>query len=221
MNRPALLHPPLAPRRLLLRAAAAGVAGLAVLRAGPARADAADLLRRFTREVKTARADFTQTVTATEGGRKKVSSGSFEFARPNRFRFAYRKPFEQTIVSDGQKVWIHDPDLNQVSVRPLAQALAGTPAALLAGGELERGFTLTVQPAADGLDWVQARPKAGEGSVREMRVGFRDQDLAALEILDAFGQRSLLQFSRLVTGLALPPEDFRFVVPPGADVLTS
>lgn len=207
-------------RLLLLRAVAVGGVGFAALGVNPARADALDLLRRFTREVKTARADFTQTVTAADGARKKVSSGSFEFARPNRFRFVYRKPFEQTIVSDGQKVWIHDPDLNQVSVRPLAQALAGTPAALLAGGDLERDFTLAAQPPADGLDWVQAKPRAGEGSVREMRVGFRDHELAALEILDAFGQRSLLQFSRLTTGLALPPEDFRFVVPPGADVLT-
>lgn len=206
---------------LLRLPAAAWLAATLSLASAAAHADAVDRLREFAREVKGGEATFTQTVTSADGSRRKVSSGTFAFLRPNRFRFAYAKPFEQTIVADGQKVWIHDPDLNQVSVRPLAQALAGTPAALLAGGELERGFTLTVQPAADGLDWVQARPKAGEGSVREMRVGFRDQDLAALEILDAFGQRSLLQFSRLVTGLALPPEDFRFVVPPGADVLTS
>src|SRR3990167_1393064 len=107
-----------------------------------AQADAVDTLREFTRDVKSGRAAFTQTVTSPDGAKKKSSTGSFEFSRPNRFRFAYSKPFEQLIVSDGQKVWLHDIDLNQVSVRQLDQALGATPAALLAGGSLERDFEL-------------------------------------------------------------------------------
>ena len=184
-----------------------------------ARADAVDTLRAFTRDVKTGRATFTQTVTSPDGARKKTSSGSFEFSRPNRFRFAYSKPFEQLIVSDGAKVWLHDIDLNQVSVRLLDQALGGTPAALLAGGTLEKDFELAAQPAKDGLDWVLARPRAKDGSVSQLRVGFRGKELAALEIVDAFGQRSLLQFSGVQQGLALPAERFRFVPPPGVDVI--
>jgi outer membrane lipoprotein carrier protein len=185
----------------------------------PAWADAVDTLRTFTREVQTARANFTQTVTSPDGARKKVSSGSFEFSRPNRFRFAYSKPFEQLIVSDGTKVWLHDVDLNQVSVRLLDQALGGTPAALLAGGALDKDFELAAQPARDGLDWVQATPRSKDGSLALLRVGFRGKELAALEIVDAFGQRSQLQFTAVQQGLALPAERFRFVPPPGVDVI--
>jgi outer membrane lipoprotein carrier protein len=197
--------------------------GAALLVAGlclqAAHADAVDTLRAFTRDVKTGSASFTQTVTSPDGARKKVSSGSFEFSRPNRFRFAYSKPFEQLIVSDGAKVWLHDIDLNQVSVRLLDQALGGTPAALLAGGTLEKDFELAAQPGKDGLDWVQATPRVKDGSVTQLRVGFRGKDLAVLEIVDAFGQRSVLQFSGVQQGLALPAERFRFVPPPGVDVI--
>jgi outer membrane lipoprotein carrier protein len=184
-----------------------------------ARADAVDTLREFARDVKSGRANFTQTVTSPDGAKKKVSSGSFEFARPNRFRFGYSKPFEQLIVSDGAKVWLHDVDLNQVSVRALDQALGATPAALLAGATLERDFLLSPLPAKDGLDWVLATPRAKEGSVAQLRVGFRGKELAALEILDAFGQRSLLQFSAVQQGVAVPAERFRFVPPAGVDVI--
>jgi len=200
-----------------LRRAAATLL-LAALAAGT-RADAVDTLRGFVRDVKSGRAAFTQTVSSPDGVKKKTSSGSFEFARPNRFRFAYTKPFEQLIVADGQKVWLYDADLNQVTVRALDQALGATPAALLAGGALDRDFTLTPLPARDGLDWVQAVPKAREGSVAQLRVGFRGPELVALEIVDAFGQRSLLQFSAVEQGVALPAERFRFTPPPGADVI--
>ena len=98
-----------------------------------AHADGVDALRDFARDVQSARAQFSQTVTSPDGVRKKQSSGRFEFARPNRFRFIYDKPFEQQIVADGQKVWLYDVDLNQVTVRGMAGALGATPAALLAG----------------------------------------------------------------------------------------
>jgi outer membrane lipoprotein carrier protein len=184
-----------------------------------ARADALDTLREFVREVKSGRASFTQTVTSADGAKKRSSSGSFEFARPNRFRFAYAKPFEQLIVSDGQKVWIHDLDLNQVSVRRLNQALGATPAALLAGASLEQEFELAAQPSKDGIEWVQATPRQKDGAFQSMRIGFKGKDLAAVEILDSFGQRSVLQFSAYAANVALPEATFRFVPPAGADVI--
>jgi len=104
-------------------------------------------------------------------------------------------------------------------VRLLDQALGATPAALLAGGNLERDFELSALPSRDGLDWVRAIPRAKDGSVAQVRVGFRGKDLAALEIDDAFGQRSVLQFSAVQQGVALPAERFRFVPPPGVDVI--
>ena len=184
-----------------------------------ARADALDTLREFVRDVKSGRAAFTQVVTSVDGQKKRSSRGSFEFERPNRFRFEYSKPFEQLIVSDGQKVWIHDVDLNQVSVRRLSQALGATPAALLAGAAQEREFELTAQAPQDGLDWVQAVPRQKEGAFQSMRIGFRGKDLAAVEILDGFGQRSRLDFSQYAANVTIPDASFRFVPPKGADVI--
>ena len=184
-----------------------------------AHADSVDTLREFVRDAKSGRANFTQTVTSPDGAKKKTSSGSFEFIRPDRFRFAYSKPFEQLIVGDGHKVWLFDPDLNQVSVRKASQALGATPAALLAGDSLDRDFTLQPQPDKDGLAWAQATPKAKDGPFQFMRVGFRGKELAAVEIVDSFGQRSVLQFSNLASNVQLPAERFKFTPPAGAEVL--
>ena len=192
-----------------------------------AHADAVEALKDFIRDVKTGRAQFTQTVTSPDGAKKKTSSGSFEFARPNRFRFAYAKPFEQLIVADGVKVWIYDADLNQASSRKFSAALGATPAALLAGGALDADFDLAAvsakdaaqDVAKDGLDWVQATPKLKDGAFKTVSVGFRGKALEAVEIIDAFDQRSLLQFSQFSAGVSFKPDAFRFTPPAGADVI--
>jgi outer membrane lipoprotein carrier protein len=192
---------------------------LTLLVASIAHADAVDALRDFAREVKSGKANFTQTVTSPDGKRKKVSSGSFEFERPNRFRFAYAKPFEQVIVADGQKVWIYDADLNQASSRKLADALGATPASLLAGSNIEHDFTLKAQPSDGGLDWVQAIPKQAESTIQSLRVGFKGKEFAAMEIIDGFGQRSRLDFSAVQSNVALPADRFQFKLPAGADLI--
>jgi outer membrane lipoprotein carrier protein len=184
-----------------------------------ARADAVDTLKEFVRDVKTGSAAFTQTVHSPDGAKKKVSSGNFEFSRPNRFRFEYKKPFQQVIVGDGQKVWIYDADLNQVSSRKFDHALGATPAAVLAGGSLDKDFDLAALPDGSGLAWAEAKPKTKDGSVQSLRLGFKGKQLAAIEILDAFGQRSLLQFSQVVANPLLTADHFRFKVPPGAEVI--
>ena len=184
-----------------------------------AHADAVDTLRAFVRDVKSGQAAFTQTVTSADGTRKKLSSGDFEFARPNRFRFSYVKPFQQLIVADGVKVWVFDTDLNQASSRRLSQALGSTPAALLAGAALEPEFVLSAEPARDGFEWALATPRAKDSAFQSMRVGFRGTELAVVEIVDSFGQRSRLAFSRFVANTPVAAERFRFVPPAGADVI--
>jgi len=203
----------------LPRALAAGVALVALLVSAAVSAAPVDTLREFVRDVKTGHAQFTQTVTSPDGAKKKSSSGSFDFARPNRFRFAYLKPFEQTIVADGEQVWIHDADLNQVTRRRFSQALGATPAALLAGGSLEQDFDLSSLPPRDGLEWAEAKPKAKDGAFQTVRVGFKGKGLAALEIVDSFGQKSVLRFDKMVANAPVAAEAFRFTVPAGADVI--
>jgi outer membrane lipoprotein carrier protein len=193
---------------LLLMVAAAG-----------ARADAVDTLKEFVRDVKTGQADFSQTVTSPDGVKKKTSTGHFEFSRPNRFRFTYQKPFEQSIVADGQKVWIYDADLNQASSRKFTQALGATPAALLAGGSLDKEFDLAPLPSKEGVEWAEATPKAKDGAFKSVRIGFRNKVLASVEVVDAFGQRSLLEFTKFVANEAIKPDTFVFTVPKGADLI--
>jgi outer membrane lipoprotein carrier protein len=197
---------------------------LLALAAGAAHADAVDALREFTRDVKSGRTTFTQVVTSaqpSDNAKKKTSSGTFEFARPNRFRFAYAKPYEQVIVGDGQSVWLYDVDLQQATVRAMDQALGATPAALLAGANVEKDFELKVQPSAQGLDWVQATPriKGEAASFQSLRVGFRGKALAAIELVDNFGQRSLLSFTDVATNVTPAADAFRFTPPKGVEVL--
>ena len=206
-------------RRALAACALASVAGFTGLASLPAHADSADDLRSFVRDVKSAKADFTQVVTSPDGKKQKTSSGTFEFQRPNRFRFAYVKPFEQVIVADGAKVWIYDADLNQVSSRRLTQALGATPAALLAGGSLDKDFDLKAVPDHDGLAWVEANPKSQDGTFKSVRVGFKGKELAAIEIVDGFAQKSLLSFTNMSPNAQVAASEFQFVVPAGADVI--
>ena len=192
---------------------------LALFGGAAARADAVDALKTFVREVKSGSAQFSQVVTSPDGVRKKTSSGSFEFQRPNQFRFVYAKPLEQLIVGDGQKVWLFDPDLNQASSSRMTQALGATPAALLAGAILERDFSLKALDSEGGLDWVQALPRQADGGFQSLKIGFKGRELAALEILDGFGQRSRLTFTAVISNPVLAAERFRFVLPAGADLI--
>ncbi len=189
----------------------------------PAWANAVEQLRDFVRDVKSAQSAFVQTVTSADGKKTKQSSGQFEFVRPSRFRFHYTKPFDQLIVADGVKVWIHDTDLNQSSSRAMDKALGATPASLLAGGNLEQEFVLSAdkpQPAdPDGLQWARAVPKAKGASFAHVQVGFKGKELAAIAITDNFGQRSLLVFNGWQSNLALGEQRFRFKPPPGAEVV--
>ena len=183
-------------------------------------------LEGFVKTARSGRATFTQVVTspAKEGqvAKTKTSSGSFEFLRPNRFKFLYKKPFEQSIVADGQTLWLYDVDLNQVTSRPLAQTLNGTPAAVIAAAAdlkgLEADFKLTALPEKAGLQWVQAVPKTKDGQLQSISVGFKAGELAVLEILDSFGQRSVMTFNQFEVNPALTAASFAFKPPVGADV---
>lgn len=198
------------------------------LAALPARADGLSEMATFLREVNSAQATFTQVVTSPlrtgeTVARKKTSSGRFEFLRPNRFRFEYTKPFEQSIVADGDTLWLYDVDLNQITARKQKDVLGSTPAALIAAGTdikaLEAVFELTSAPAIDGVEWVDARPRAKEGQLQSVRVGFKQGRLAALEISDSLGQQSVLTFADWQSNAPLKAERFRFEPPAGVDVI--
>ena len=184
-------------------------------------------LENFIRTVKTGRAEFSQVVTAPpkdgQAARSRTSSGFFEFSRPHRFRFVYRKPFEQTLVADGQTLWLHDVDLNQVTARKQAQALGSTPAALIASASdlraLQVDFNVSEVPDKDGLQWVLAIPRNRDAQLQAIRIGFRGPDLAVLDITDSFGQRSVMTFAGFSANASVDAASFQFKPPLGADLI--
>jgi len=200
----------------------AAVALAAVLVTGYAQAGGIDELTAFLEGTKSGQATFRQTVASRNARLPQQSTGTFAFARPGKFRWHYEKPFEQLVVGDGAKIWIHDRDLNQVVVRPLDAALGATPAALLAGDNtLEKNFTLVDGGNANGLAWVEAIPKAADSPFTKVRIGFRDRLPRAMDLTDAFGQQTTLVFERFDRNPPLPADLFRFVPPPGADVVSA
>ena len=196
-----------------------------------AQASGLESLESFIKTVKSGRASFVQTATspakAGQVARVKTSSGTFEFIRPNRFRFLYQKPFEQSIVADGQTVWLFDVDLNQVTARKQAQVMGSTPIALIASAPdvraLQAEFLIAEIPSSDksneGLQWVVATPRSKDNALRSVRIGFKGNALAVLEMEDSFGQQSVLRFSGFEVNAGVDAALFAFKPPAGADVI--
>jgi outer membrane lipoprotein carrier protein len=194
----------------------------------PARAlNGLESLENFVKTVKSGKSEFQQTVTsparAGEAPRVKNSSGTFEFQRPGKFKFQYKKPFEQLILADGTSLCIYDADLNQASQRKQSAAFANTPAALIASATdlsaLRNEFTLENAPEKDGLVWVSARPKAADSTLQTVRIGFKGDALQQLDITDSFGQRSLINFTAMQINPSLPSSSFQFTLPAKAELL--
>lgn len=191
-----------------------------------AHAGAIEKLKTFIVSTHSAQANFTQEVLDQDGKRIQSASGTMQFVRPGKFRWTYRKPYEQLIVGDGTKFWLYDADLNQVTVKKLDAALGSSPAALLSGSnEIERGFKLTEAGSRDGLEWLLATPK-GQGSkgqdssFEKILMAFNAQsELVAMELNDMFGHKTVLRFSAMQRNPKLPAQLFQFMPPKGADVL--
>jgi outer membrane lipoprotein carrier protein len=187
---------------------------------GAAHAGGVDRLKAFIAGAKTAEADFTQTVTDKSGRVTQQASGKMVFARPGKFRWDYTKPYEQVIVSDGVKLWLYDNDLDQVTIKPLGDVIAGTPAALLAGDNaIEKYFSVKNAEDADGLEWLEAIPKNRDTTFERIRMGFKGDELVQMELFDFFGQRTTLKLTHLVRNPTLSPSRFKFTPPKGADVI--
>ena len=193
---------------------------LMVFFSATAQAAAIERFKAFARSTQSARAEFEQKVFDRSGKQVQQAKGSFVFQRPGKFRWVYAKPADQVIVGDGERVWIHDRDLNQVTVRKLSRALGSTPAALLAGSaDVEAAFELSEAGMRDGLEWLEAKPREREAGFERVRMGFGASGVQAMELVDHFGQTTLLRFSNLVRNPKVDPAEFRFAPPKGADVL--
>ena len=189
---------------------------------GLAQADGLATLDQHLKTMRSGTASFTQTVSNTnKPGAAKTSHGQFAFNRPQQFRFDYTKPFVQTIVADGKTLWMYDADLNQVTQRPQAAALNASPAALVAASNsvaaLQKQFQLENAPAKDKLEWVKAVPRQADTQIKDVMIGFDNGQLRRLEIIDSFGQRSVMEFGPFSASTA--KNSFHFTPPAGADIV--
>ncbi|MES2149957.1 MAG: outer membrane lipoprotein chaperone LolA [Pseudomonadota bacterium] len=184
-------------------------------------ASALEQFKTFVASTKAARGEFSQRQ-VKKNDSSKVSApayGTFLFARPGKFIWTYVKPYEQLLQADGDQLYIYDKDLNQVTVRKLGDALGSSPAAILFGSnDLDKNFTLTEAGTREGLEWLLATPKAKDSTFEQISIGLRNGTPEAMELRDAFGQTSLLAFKKFEKNPSLAANQFKFVMPKGADV---
>ncbi len=194
---------------------------LASTLAGTAFAGARDDLDAFSKGLKGLDGSFEQKLYDLDGRLKETSKGRIALSAPRLFRWEYATPYEQLIVADGEKVWVFDPDLDQVTVRPQGPEEQNSPlAALVDPARLERDFNVREGDEADGLSWLLLSPRdSQQASFSSARLGFRGQALVRMEVVDTLGQRTEVVFSGLKRNPAFDQGTFRFVPPAGVDVV--
>ena len=196
---------------------------------------AADQLRQFVRNSKTAEGDFVQQqlraprANETQDKGLKVvrqTQGHFVFQRPGRFIWDTQKPYEQKLIADGKQLILWDKDLNQATFRPSTQALASTPAAILFGEtSLDQHFDLVEGQESLGMKWVDLQPKrdpstkGGDLPYTKIAIGMVDGLPKALELTDGLGSVVLVTLSQIQLNINVPPSRFVFKPPQGAEVL--
>ena len=199
---------------------AVSLGALLALAVPGAQASSLERFSDFISQTLTARGEFEQKIFDQNRKLLQESRGVLAFSRPGKFRWNYVKPYTQLIVGDGSRVWIYDEDLKQVTVKKLDLALGSTPAALLAGNnEAMQAFRLSDKGTRDGLEWLEALPRDKEGNFEKIRMGFRSSGLEVMELVDSFGQTTVLRFQSLERNPELDPGLFRFSPPRGADVI--
>jgi outer membrane lipoprotein carrier protein len=208
--------------RSLVRIACVALSILLVA-AAPARAatDALERVEAYLGSLTTLSAEFSQVVRSRDGDIVDRASGTLSLSRPNRFRWDYREPYEQAIVGDGKRLWLYDPDLEQVTVRTLEAGLGSTPAMLLSGGgRVGDAFTAVGTERVGAWTWHRLRPRDADGDFESVSLAFDAKgELAGMELRDKLGQSTMLEFARVRRGAKLDDGLFRFEPPPGADVI--
>jgi outer membrane lipoprotein carrier protein len=203
---------------LIVLAAAAGPAQGA---AAPQTAQAGQQkVESFLQGLDGLQAQFKQTLTDSSGQPTEEASGTLAISRPDRFRWDYREPYNQVIVSDGARIWIYDSDLEQVTVRKLDETLSATPAMLLSGrSNLSDNFTVTQASREGTVEWIRMEPRRDDTDFKWVRLGFEGAVLKYMQLADKLGQTTSLEFSNVERNPPLDPSRFTFTVPPGADVI--
>jgi outer membrane lipoprotein carrier protein len=202
-------------------AGALALLALAAIARADASADSAALatVEKAIAALDSVRAEFVQELIDKDGKSVERAVGTLYLKKPGRFRWDYSEP-KQLIVSDGERLWLYDPELEQATVRKVRDALSQTPAMLLAGeSKVSEGFTVSAAGRDGGLDWVRLVPKQNDTDFKELRLGFAAGSLKRLEFDNKLNQRTRVELTRVEKNSKLPDSLFRFTAPPGVDVI--
>ena len=185
-----------------------------------AQADGISSLKNFYKNTHSVHANFYQLVTDKQGRKVQEVYGEMQLKRPNKFKWDYNKPYEQQIISDGKQVWLYDTELAQVTVRAIDKALGSSPAALLAGDDsLDKGFKLSNIDRKDNNEWVSAEPVVRDTGFEKILLGFNDNKLQEMELIDSFGHKTQIVFSEVEVNPVINNKTFLFKPPKGVDVV--
>lgn len=210
------IHMLLTHARLWRRTLAAAVLTGAV---GFSQAAAIDALKQFNADTDGISGNFSQTVQSKK--KTQTTSGSFQILRPGLFRWEYTKPYKQTIVGDGKTIWLYDHDLAQVTKSEQNQTIGDSPAAILSNKDaLDASYSLKEDGSKEGIDYVLATPKRNNAGYQYIRIGFKGNTLAAMQLRDSFGNNTTIRFNNVDTKPALSRGQFTFTPPQGVDVLS-
>lgn len=195
-------------------------AGLNATQAGSAQ----EKLQNFFQNVQSMKAEFSQSIVSQNNSKKEKSSGVLQMQRPGKFRWDYSFPYQQQIVADGKKLFVYDIEMEQVIVKPLDLVLGNTPAVLLSGNaDIADKFEISEiageHNGEKGLFWMQLTPKQEESGFEKLLLAFMGDKLRVMQLKDAFGQVTKIEFSNMVLNPNISPLVFEFTVPPGVDVI--
>ena len=186
----------------------------------PYRANAVEVFDHFLNELQTIHAQFEQKQLSEKGELLESAQGEFYLHRPGKFRWDYQKPYHQLIIADGEKVWIYDEDLEQVTVKNLKNALGKTPALLLSSEQkVEENFTITVLPPQSNLTRLELKPRDTETQFDSIRLILEDKTLQKLELTDHLGQTTYITFRNIKRNEKLDMDLFIFTPPAGVDMI--
>ncbi|WP_283397262.1 outer membrane lipoprotein chaperone LolA [Wielerella bovis] len=193
-------------------------AGMMSVLAATANAGGIDALRQFNNDADGISGTFTQTVQSRK--KTQTSSGSFQILRPGLFKWEYTKPYQQKIIGDGKHIWLYDVDLKQITQSNQDQTIGDSPAAILSNKTaLDASYSLKEDGKKDGVDYVLASPKKANAGYQFIRIGFKGNTLAAMELKDSFGNQTTIRFNGVNTKPNLSRSAFTFTPPKGVDIL--
>jgi len=184
-------------------------------------ADGYERLDRFFEKVTTFKASFIQVVLDENLLALEETSGLLWIARPGRFRWDYESVHGQSIVADGEVLWLYDVELEQVTRRAQESAIGQTPAVLLSGGQQYRkDYNVTILGRQGAVNWISLVPKFSDGSFAEIQLGFEGETLRLIQLLDELNQITRVTLANVVENEPIPDSVFRFIPPTGVDVIS-